>query len=72
MKYYKDKFGWEHHVGARFPNMTFWGILTIIAMIAKASDLTQIASTFFIILGIFYLYKSKRTEVKPCQNKKRK
>ncbi|KKL94255.1 hypothetical protein LCGC14_1866520 [marine sediment metagenome] len=69
MKHYKDKMGWDHHVGARFPEYQWWGLVTLIIMLSAHMNPTlnlkwpvDIASTIFLLKGIFYLYQSRRNK----------
>jgi len=67
MKISKNKEGWEQHIGIRFPSYQFWGLLTIILMLASLKNYTdglyvliQLSSTLFLLDGIIKTWKSRR------------
>lgn len=59
MKLWIYKSGWQQHVGVRFPRMEFWGLLTIMGMLAKSNEIVQIASSIFIFTGIWKWWQQK-------------
>jgi len=63
MKYFKDKAGWEHHWWFKWPTYQFWGLMTIMLMLADFPDgwIFQIIATLFLIQGISRKWKSKTT-----------
>jgi len=51
-------------LSTHFPRAYWWGILTIIGMIGKSILITDIASTLFLIMGIFRITRSWDEEEK--------